>query len=357
MGGGMALKNPWELAIPWDLATDVSGQLAWLRNHNVVIDEEDRAVNYLRSLGWYRFCSYLRPFEKTLQTDGASFEHVIQLCRFDHNLRLLILDAMERIEISLKNVLFRHLHDNYGPGWMHSSEWYRPEAFTVYRPEREPIHDHLGEEREAKEPEIARIQRALQHGMSRLRKRFNSQLLQQDGFAGLALLDELSFGMTSRIFAALKDEERWNITEANYQPLLDEKLAGWLRSLTVVRNTAAHHARLWNVRFARDIHMPPFVKQKHDRKGLEASRNIEKTMYGHCCAIFVLLNKSVTMTEWHFRLRELLEENHQAAFDLAETMGFPEQWHGLPFWRRRNWNHNRAVPRVRKTPGKKKEND
>ncbi|RUR11286.1 Abi family protein [Legionella septentrionalis] len=92
-------------------------QLELLKSRGLEITHNDRALDYLRRLGYYRLSGYWYPFRKMLSEHtptqsrpqrldefkpGSKFQDAVELYVFDKKLRLLILDAIERVEVAFR---------------------------------------------------------------------------------------------------------------------------------------------------------------------------------------------------------------------------------------------------------------
>ncbi|MFU8773361.1 MAG: Abi family protein, partial [Anaerolineales bacterium] len=91
-------------------------QLAILKSRGLIVDDENAARNYLERIGYYRLSGYLYPFRELASAEtkqsvnrrldgfleGSHFRDVVELYVFDKKLRLLALDALERIEMALR---------------------------------------------------------------------------------------------------------------------------------------------------------------------------------------------------------------------------------------------------------------
>ena len=98
---------------PWK---SIDEQVEILHSRGLQIDDGERAKRYLRRLGYYRLGGYWYPFRQFRKTDngqtadlrsddfieGSRFDDLITLYVFDKKLRLLALDALERIEMALR---------------------------------------------------------------------------------------------------------------------------------------------------------------------------------------------------------------------------------------------------------------
>lgn len=85
------------------------------------IKNEQNAVRYLNHISYFRLKGYWRD----MQTDrvnhifapNSCFEDVIERYSFDRQLRLILFDAIEFIEIALRTKLIYHLSQAYGGLW------------------------------------------------------------------------------------------------------------------------------------------------------------------------------------------------------------------------------------------------
>ncbi len=110
---------------PW---LSLEDQLAQLKARGMVVEDEVKARYYLDRVGYYRLSGYwfafrertglcnawsqgMRPRSKDVKAvrivldefrPGARFEDAVKLYVFDKRLRLLVMDALERVEISLR---------------------------------------------------------------------------------------------------------------------------------------------------------------------------------------------------------------------------------------------------------------
>jgi abortive infection bacteriophage resistance protein len=122
---------------PWQSFQD---HLENLVDHGLLVDNPKAALNYLQRIGYYRLSGYWYPMRVTDKNrstpdnpvrsshfiPGSHFEDAVRLYVFDKKLRLLALDALERIEMALR-VDIAHLlgkldplaHEN--PSWLNSS--------------------------------------------------------------------------------------------------------------------------------------------------------------------------------------------------------------------------------------------
>ena len=81
-------------------------QIELLKARGMQFANEQDAQFYLEQINYYRLGAYWLPFEHTHSPHcfkpDTSFEQVLELYVFDRELRLLILDAIERLEVAVR---------------------------------------------------------------------------------------------------------------------------------------------------------------------------------------------------------------------------------------------------------------
>lgn len=77
------------------------------------VPDRGRARRYLRHIGYYRLSPYTIPFQHGgpdhQLRDRTSFDDVLDLYVFDRTLRLLVIDALERVEVAVRAALTDHM--------------------------------------------------------------------------------------------------------------------------------------------------------------------------------------------------------------------------------------------------------
>ena len=98
----------------------VDDQISHLVAKNLDIPDPDRARRYLTNIGYYRLKAYAIPFyipgTKSFQPD-VRFDDILSLYIFDRKLRVLLLDALDRIEIAVRSVISNVMCEQEDPHW------------------------------------------------------------------------------------------------------------------------------------------------------------------------------------------------------------------------------------------------
>jgi abortive infection bacteriophage resistance protein len=234
---------------PW---CSFSDQLQQLQARGLQVDDSAAALDYLERLGYYRLSGYWYPLRgidkaasvargKAIRLDtfvaDSRFEDVVRLYVFDKKLRLLALDALERIEMAVR-VDVAHLLGQRDP-----------------RAHENPacLHGNFAKRVIPKGPDAGKTQHQVWLAKYRaLLKRahkepFVAHNQQQYGTLPIWVAIEVwDFGLLSKLFAGMQFADQQTIA-ALYGAPDGQAFAQWLRSLNFIRNVSAHHSRLWNI--------------------------------------------------------------------------------------------------------------
>ncbi|HIW62405.1 MAG TPA: Abi family protein [Candidatus Stackebrandtia excrementipullorum] len=87
-----------------------------LTDRGLTITDRDRALWYLRHIGYYRLSPYTIPFQQGgpehRLREGTSFDDILDLYVFDRALRLVVMDALERVEVAVRAALTDHMPED-----------------------------------------------------------------------------------------------------------------------------------------------------------------------------------------------------------------------------------------------------
>ena len=268
---------------------DYDEQVAELRKKGCLISDDNICKSKLINIGYYRLKAYTLTFKRKDGTykDGFSFYRVSRLYDFDKELRALLSPIIETIEISWRARLVYFHAQKYGPlGYLDEK------SFGLN-------HNHI--RFKAKIEELKEQYKTLLFV-----KHYNEQY---NGVFPLWVIAELfTFGTTSYFYDDLLTSDKKAFAGVNY-----EKLSGWLRCCTDLRNICAHHGRLYYRIFTS---MPA---------GFNISENEARRLWGAILAVRALYPDE---EEWNSkfipRLSQLFDD-YCDAIDLYH-MAFPVDW-------------------------------
>lgn len=277
-------------------------QIQKLKARNMLITNDEIAKDYLSRIGYYRLSGYWYPFRK-FQADGlgrqdkfeddTEFKNIIDLYIFDKKLRLLALDAIERIEMAVRTDIAyvlgkRNPRAHELPNCLHGNFTKRP----AYKNAKG--YGTKSEHHKWLDKYDSLVRRSI-------RQDFVKHNLTNYHYLPVWVAAEiLDFGSMSRLYSGLKHEDAEEIS-SKYKCASKKEFETWLRSLNHVRNIVAHHSRLWNANIVDRATIP-----KSDKYWRELAPNNEKP-FVYFCLMQYLLKTICPNSTWGLRLNELIE--------------------------------------------------
>ncbi|MBK7143671.1 MAG: Abi family protein [Xanthomonadales bacterium] len=204
-------------------------QLALLQQRGLHVPDTARARHWLQRVSYYRLSAYFLPFKHgELFRAGTDFDDVAGLYVFDRKLRLLVLDAIERIEVAMRTAVTYEVGHRFG-AFGHTD----PANFSPHFEHTKFMIELDTEERRARETFAAH---------------FRSKYRSETHLPVWMATELLSFGTISQLYASLSPDIKRAIAGEYGVP--DLHFASWLHTLSYTRNLCAHHKRLWSRQFA-----------------------------------------------------------------------------------------------------------
>lgn len=293
-------------------AVSVPDQVELLKRRGMIVGDEAQAQHYLNFISYYRLRAYWLPFEVPAADngdhafrDGTTFEDVLTLYIFDRELRLLVLDAIERVEVALRAQWAHHMAMSHGPhGYLEQGH------YSVIRHHAKDVTDL--------EKEFNRSDDAF---AIHYRDKYNSPKLPPVWMAA----EVMSFGLLSKFYSNLKTRAD---RKAIADPFaLDEAVVtSFAHHISTVRNICAHHGRLWNKRFTVTMTVP-----RYPAKLPVAMRDADlRYLHNTLVMLDYLLALIAPDNEWKQRLVALID-----GCPLADpaSMGFPADWRARAAWK------------------------
>lgn len=275
--------------------------LAHLEARGLTVSNREAATAALRQIGYYRLLIYMRPLqrlpEKTFN-GGTRFEDVLTLYSFDRELRLLCLDAVERIEVALRAGVVNALSTVHGPHFYLESRHFE-------------THERF---REFMQTATSARYSAIQH----YTERYNTPSLPPIW----AVVEAITYGALSRLYSGLHLANRKRV--AKWFGYDEKVLVSWFRSLNALRNMCAHHNRLWNF----DMR----VDQPMAARAVAAEMTRTNTFYARAVVMAALLAAVEPDAEWNRKLVALVARYPGVP---VSAMGFPAGWEARPLWQPR----------------------
>ena len=273
--------------------------------------DRDAMISRLSVVNYYRLAGYWHPFKDANDQfrPGTSFEEVWIRYVFDRRLRLVMIDAIERIEIAVRSLLaYEHAHV-YGPFA------YCDDPSTLPKLDAGRLGDFLTR---------------VQDETSRSKELFVDHFFNKYGDSHPYLpvweaTEVMTMGTLLTFYRGAPHLVKKAVASRFDMP--DEVLSSWLLTLNAVRNICAHHGRLWN----RTLGIKPWIPRVAEYPDWHYPVRIENDkVFGLLTVCRYCLRYVAPQSGWSQRLAGLLAEF--PSIPLAD-MGFPANWQDSPLWK------------------------
>jgi len=283
-------------------------QLQLLRDRGLIIDDD--AEHYLRHLNYYRLAGYWLPFEEEHASHtfkaNTHFDDILNFYIFDRQLRLLFIDAIERLEVSLRTHWAHYCAKEYGP---HA---YMNTALSRNKGWHDKNLDLLNKE-------IKRSHETfIKHYCGKYSNPKNPPIW--------AVCEVMSLGLLSRWIKDLKPNTICAKIADTYQ-VEYFVLSSFVEHIAHIRNLCAHHSRVWNKKITKTLKIP-----KSKPKGLIDSMNLveseKRKIYNSLVMLIHFLNIISPASQFKSKLVDLINKH---SIDVS-LMGFPASWETRKIW-------------------------
>lgn len=282
-------------------------QLILLKSRGMLVADDARAIHYLGVINYYRLAAYWLPYESDHAShrfkEGTKFEDILNDYGFDRELRLLINDAIERVEVAMRTQVAYQLGLKYGPHFLLNSGVFKDDS------------------------NYAQMLGKLQSDIKSSKEVFIGHF--RDKYSDVlppawATVEIMTLGQLSKWFATVAHSSDRNLV-ARYFDFDEIQMVSFLHHLAVIRNISAHHGRLWNREFRFTFKIP-----RHRPKVLLNSMNpvAQKKIYNTLAVLAYFLDNISPNHHWRVKLKTLMD----SAPAKPAIMGFPANWKDLTIW-------------------------
>lgn len=299
-----------------------------LRSRGPAITDETQAAQQVSNIGYYRLSAYMVPFQRGRDSHdfkpGATFEDVMSLYSFDRQLRLLVLDALEHIEVRLRAAVTDEMSLKHQDAF-----WYTEPSYFRDLARHSEFLDQVSERsrrqlegRPENPGDVHNYRSALEHYLVTYGEpEFPPSWIMMEG---------LTFGQVKSLYDNLQQREDSNRI-ARQLGVPGPVLTSWLRTFLRFRNIGAHHGRLWNVVLGVAPTAPKSksVPWPRSHGKITDPRHGPIRIYPGLAAIQSLLLTTASGLTWSQRLYELVSDYPTVP---QQAMGFPADWHHERFW-------------------------
>ncbi|WP_027327432.1 Abi family protein [Helicobacter pametensis] len=278
-----------------------------LKGRNLLIGNENKAIDFLSRVHYYRLSAYFLPFQsiKDSFNPNTTFEDIVRLYEFDIELRKFVFAYIEKVEIALRAKMVQIHTQRYGAlGYINDAN-----SLEVCKKNARGkiIYEDIKEQIEIEK------QRTKERFVEYFTKKYQMQDLPL-----WACVELLSFGSLSKLFSILLPQDKKAILQSFGLSIHPKPFQNWLMCLNTIRNICAHHARLWN----REVGTKFVIPKKTNF--LHTDVNNKKIFFALSVLAEILKDSSIKVG-----LQTLLAKYPTIP---TKSMGFPQSWESLSPW-------------------------
>ena len=300
-------------------------QIELLKSRNLIIDDEPKALSYLQEISYYRLSAYFLPYQNAKDNfeNDITFEQIIKTYSFDRELRLLVFDCIERIEVAIRTQFIYQMALHYNDShWQDNQNHFITPYYNKIGNLVNPFADFqaiISKAKTARTPETF-----IKHYINTYNKPANPP--------SWMCFELLTIGELSHIYRGLKNNaDKKRI--ADFFEVHPTVFTSWLHTLTYVRNICAHHSRLWN----RDLAIEPEKLLKPKGNWIAKPYENNKRVFYFLCVLRYLLLRANPSNSMKQKLENLFNKYPTVPI---KYLGIPSdrkgnllEWQNEPLWK------------------------
>ena len=289
---------------------DYSQIIQQLKSRGLLFHDEAVAENELKIISYFRLANYLRTFEipnsNHVFLPNSYFEDALRIYYFDKKLRALIFTAIQSIEIALRSKMIHHVSMRHGAFWF--------------------ADDTICISKTAFQDNLAKIKKEIRRSKEDFIQEHFAKYDVPEVPPVWKTLEITSFGVLSKLFYNLNDIKVKKKIAREFNLPQHICLESWMKSIVVLRNFLAHHARVWNRRFSQK----PSMYYNFRGNWIDTSHVRPAKLYALLSCLAYLQDNIHPNNDFKIKLKELLVQHPHINL---HAMGFPANWQKEPLWK------------------------
>lgn len=299
-----------------------SQQVDLLRSRGMQIEDPDEAKRVLQKLNYYRLSGYwhtmreIDPVTGTSQNrfrSGATFSLVVDLYEFDEALRSATFACLTRIELAMRALIGYHLGQIDPLIHLDANKLNKLAQRRDKYQKNRTIHDIW------KEKYLSAVKQSKEDFVLHHWNNYDGKL------PIWVAVEVMNWGLLSHLYRISPNHVRNAV--AQQCNLNAPQLESWLRSLNILRNYAAHHARIFN----RGFDIKPKLSTDYLLTSVKTSMN---RAFGQITLVLYLHQQlHLGDTSSLQQVFHSFPENELVPF---QRTGAPNDWETHPLWQSDN---------------------
>ena len=281
----------------------VEEQLDILRSRGLTIHDEAQALDFLLRNNYYRISGCSLTLRKNdVFSKSATFQNIIDIYHFDHELRHILLQYLEVIEVQMKSIYAYEFTKVHGP------TGYLDETFFTNKIKHQEIISKADQQKTQRLPHEAYL------------KHFVNDL-QQDiplwAYVDLLTISDISF-LYSISEQPIKDSvaHSFGLTMNKGAVIL----GSYMHSMTIIRNLCAHGSRIYN----RLFEQKPSLNKKE--KALLRKNSNGEIDNAHFYGFLLVMKRILPADKFNEMKDSIVSLTRKYPFVRMDYYGFRSDW-------------------------------
>ncbi len=282
-------------------------QLTILIERGLIVQDHNFALSCLSNIGYYHLTPYWKVFytneQENMFKKDIFFNDIINLYKFDRALRRLLFHSISTLEVSFRTEFANFLCCKYKDPFIFSKH-------------------NLFDNQDFFEKSTEKLCSEVQNSREQFCIHYKNKYTEKIPPAWIAI-ELMTLGEVSKWYANLKHisdqdgiSKKFELSGSLFKP--------FLYTITDIRNSCAHHARLWN----KVIPHQPKLTRHSDFFSENLNRDGNKKIYNalvYLSSCLKAINSGITLDKEISKLIQQFKPDTKA-------MGFPDDWEKLSLW-------------------------
>lgn len=293
-------------------ALSIDEQIDLLESRGMVFSDKQSASHYLSHISYYRLRAYTFPYQNNADPNHpfwhpTPFNRVLNDYVLDRKLRMMVFDALEKVEIALRTQII------YQYSLAHGGDWYK----DVMHFRKPHMHGR----------DLGSLVKEINRSQEEFIRHFQRKYTSSTNPPAWMALEVSTLGTLSKMYENLVLSREKKEVAAHFGLNHPFVLESWMKTFSHIRNICAHHSRLWN----RPITLIPIFPVRPPDAWVAPAMLLEpQKLFSSLCCLRYFLNRISPGNQFNQKLSDLL-----AAFPSANirAMGIGAGWDTEPLWK------------------------
>ena len=303
---------------------DENQLVTFLKSKSLIFTDKDCAKKILRDITYYRLKSYAFPFieQNNLFINNTCFKDIENLYRLDEELRNILFTIIGRIEIKLRSKM-NYVITNY----TNDPFWYLDENLFFNKFQHKNILNKISS------TFLNSNENYVKHFKEKYINTKNSTFKHLPPF--WIVSEIVMFGEILNIYKNL-DKRKFQTNNGNLLDNLAKEFGAfnlkelniWITLLKLIRNRAAHHARVWNMNYF----APAGI---YNRNRNYNRLTIQQANPNRIYSFFAILNIITKTLDLDINIKQIIDDlmiKYPIFDNKKNSSGFPDNWKNDIFW-------------------------